>query len=225
MSISIKNLFAKQLNEVLQRFHKLQKLSEHDDLSDLPYNDIQHLTTIARAAINRTGSVNSTYAKQADSVLNSKLYESLKAVKLIDVIEALSNDLKKGYLQTIEEWLHGELFADFLEMAGHLLDEGYKDAAAVIAGSTLESHLRQLCNKHNISIEIKTKLGMRPKKADQINSELTSTSVYSKLDQKNVTAWLDLRNKAAHGQYSEYSKEQVSLMVSGIRDFITRNPA
>lgn len=58
-----------------------------------------------------------------------------------------------------------------------------------------------------------------------MNSDLVNAQVYSKLDQKNVTAWLDLRNKAAHGKYSEYTKDQVSLLIAGVRDFLTRNPA
>ena len=45
---------------------------------------------------------------------------------------------------------HAEVFADFLEMAQHLLDVGYKDAAAVIAGSALEAHLRQLAVKTGV---------------------------------------------------------------------------
>ena len=40
--------------------------------------------------------------------------------------------------------MHAELFADFLEMADYLLSEGYKDPAAVLGGSMLEEHLRQL---------------------------------------------------------------------------------
>ena len=40
-----------------------------------------------------------------------------------------------------------------------------------------------------------------------------------------VTAWLDLRNKAAHGNYSEYNDNQVKQMIMGVRDFIIRNPA
>ena len=58
-----------------------------------------------------------------------------------------------------------------------------------------------------------------------MNAELAGANVYSKLDQKNVTAWLDLRNKAAHGKYGEYTKEQVALLIQSVRDFITRNPA
>ena len=104
-------------------------------------------------------------------------------------------------------------------MARHLLDSGYKDAAAVIAGSSLEAHLRQLAKRWDVEV------GVEPRKADAINADLAKADAYSKLDQKNVTAWLDLRNKAAHGQYAEYQKEQVALMIDGIRDFLTRCPA
>ena len=38
-------------------------------------------------------------------------------------------------------------------------------------------------------------------------------------------AWNDTRNKAAHGKYSEYTKDQVALLIQSVRDFITRNPA
>lgn len=58
-----------------------------------------------------------------------------------------------------------------------------------------------------------------------MNTDLSSAGVYSKLDQKSITAWLDLRNKAAHGKYDEYSQEQVVVVVSGVRDFIVRHPA
>jgi hypothetical protein len=49
--------------------------------------------------------------------------------------------------------------------------------------------------------------------------------VYSGLDQKSVTRWLDLRNKASHGKHSEYTKEQVALTLQGVQDFAARLPA
>jgi hypothetical protein len=61
-----------------------------------------------------------------------------------------------------------------------------------------------------------------PKKADSLTSELAAANAYSKLDQKSVTAWLDLRNKAAHGHYGDYTKEQVSLTIQSVRNFISR---
>ena len=62
-----------------------------------------------------------------------------------------------------------------------------------------------------------------PKKADALNSELARVGVYNTLDQKNVTANLDLRNKAAHGHYNDYSQEQVVIMLQSVRDFVARH--
>ena len=124
---------------------------------------------------------------------------------------------------TVKGLVTAELFADFLEMADHLLQQGYKDPAAVIIGSVLEEHLRQLCNANSISIEIENNQGILiPKKADRLNSDLAKENVYSKLDQKAATMWLDLRNKAAHGKYDEYTSEQVTNMYSGITEFMAR---
>ena len=58
-----------------------------------------------------------------------------------------------------------------------------------------------------------------------MNAELAKASAYSALDQKSVTAWLDLRNKAAHGKYSLYDRNQVDLLISGVSQFLARTPA
>ena len=108
-------------------------------------------------------------------------------------------------------------------MSSYLLNEGFKDASAVIAGSTLEEHLRILCSKNNIPIEYLNSKGILcPKKADTINADLYKAKIYSKLEHKQTTAWLELRNNAAHGKYSEYDTSQVKLMINGIRDFIIK---
>jgi hypothetical protein len=138
------------------------------------------------------------------------------------MLQALRNEYESGYLQSVVELVHAEIFADFLDMADYLLEQHYKDPAAVVTGSVLEAHLRKLCEKQSIDV---VKADGSPKKGDALNSELTAAGVYSKLDQKSVTAWLDLRNKAAHGKYSEYTHEQVALMLQGVREFASRYPA
>jgi hypothetical protein len=60
-----------------------------------------------------------------------------------------------------------------------------------------------------------------PNKADLMTSDLCKANVYGNLDHKNVTAWLDLRNKAAHGKYSEYTIEHVEIMYLGVLNFVT----
>ncbi len=140
-----------------------------------------------------------------------------------EILVAVFGKLKGGWIATTRGLVSAEIFSDFLEMAAHLLSEKYKDAAAVIAGSVLEEHLRQLCTKHGIPVTFQKGADVIPKKADALNSDLANATVYNRLDQKSVTTWLDLRNKAAHGKYGEYTEPQVALMHQGILDFMTRN--
>jgi hypothetical protein len=136
----------------------------------------------------------------------------------IGSLRALRRDYEDGYLQTVHSLVRADIFADFLDMAGHLLEQGYKDAAAVMVGGVLEEHLRALCRTRAID----TVVSGRPKKTDAMNAELAGVGAYNKLDQKSVTAWLDLRNNAAHGKVDQYSKEQVAVMLSGVREFTAR---
>ena len=140
------------------------------------------------------------------------------------ILSVAREELAGGWLTTTKGLISAEIFSDFLEMAQHLLDEGYKDPAAVMAGSVLEEHLRQLCQKHSIPTETTKQNRSYPKKADALNADLAKKKVYNQLDQKNVTAWLDLRNKAAHGKYQQYTEEQVSLMLQSLSNFMVRVP-
>jgi hypothetical protein len=204
--------FIEQLRVIIDNWKVITE--RHGDY--IPSQDIMRLLTQAKAAIERTSPKGSAYQRTAEMIMSEPDYEGSKVPKLIGVLESIRSDIQSGYINTIEELIHGDVFSDFLEMATYLLESGYKDAAAVIAGSTLEAHLRKMCVKAQIEIK---------NKADRINADLASESVYGKLDQKNVTAWLDLRNKAAHGEYNQYTKEQVAILIDGIRHFITRYPA
>ena len=66
------------------------------------------------------------------------------------ILSAVRLELKGGWLTSTKGLVSAEIFSDFLEMSEHLLEEGYKDPAAVVAGSVLEEHLRQLCQKHGV---------------------------------------------------------------------------
>lgn len=135
------------------------------------------------------------------------------------VLKAARAEMAGGWVHSAKGLVSAEIFADFMEMAQHLLQQDYKDAAAVIGGSVLEEHLRQLANR--AAIPTATDKG-QPRTADSLNADLAKNGLYTKLDVKSVTAWLDLRNKAAHGHYGDYTKEQVALMLRSIGDFMAR---
>ncbi len=190
-------------------------------IRDVDYQVAVEVHTLIAATLKRISPTGSSYLENASKSLDDP-GDIYQAAALASILKVVRSDYEAGYLSTVQELVHASVFADFLEMADHLLGEGYKDAAAVLSGGVLEEHLRKLCNKNGIDVD---DASGRPKKADTLNAVLTKAGAYEKLDQKSVTAWLDLRNKAAHAKYDEYDKAQVALMTQGVRDFLTRHPA
>jgi ribosomal protein L31 len=177
-------------------------------------------TTSLSFILNLYGENHPFYTDFNRLVVQSNPYDTSEGRGILKSIKA---EIDGGWLVTLKGLVSAEIFSDFIEMADYLLKEGYKDPAAVVIGSVLEEHLKQLCSKNKIPIEDNKSGKLVPKKADFLNSELSGKAVYNKLDQKNVTAWLDLRNKAAHGKYAEYNQQQVEFMLQTVTEFITRN--
>lgn len=207
----------------MQKYAECRKSSKYEDLSDLMRDVKNEVLTLLEATIERVAPLGSAYRKHAEEAYTKYGRDNEYIITILTgVLRALRADYEAGRLRSLAELIHADLFSDFIEMAAYLHSEGYKDAAAVICGSVLEGHLRRLCDKLQIAT---AGPNGRPKKADTLNSELAGNAAYSKLEQKNVTAWLGLRNYAAHGEYDRYTADQVALLLEGVRGFIGRYPA
>ena len=227
MSIKNKSFFLEQLDQVLELYKTIDSSSQYSDFSDVLFSAYGQFRASAIAVINRVAGPDSVYVKEIDILPMHRDHGSNNSniPVIAGIVQALRDDVARDFLESARELIHGELFSDFLEMADFLVSEGYKDAAAIMGGGVLETHIHQLCIKHSILLEDTVRGQVQIKRADRLNDELVSANVYSKLDQKNVKAWLDLRNKAAHAEYNQYTIEQVSLLLQSIRDFISRYPA
>ena len=66
-----------------------------------------------------------------------------------------------------------------------------------------------------------------PISAADLNDALKSAGVYSQPEWRQVQAWFDIRNEAAHGktEFGARDKAQVGAMLQGVRAFITRYAA
>jgi len=153
-----------------------------------------------------------------------KYYTDYNLNLALELLSKVKTDIDEGWLDDLKGLVSAELFSDFLDMAEHLLEGGYKDPAAVIIGSVLEENLRQLSLKNGLPIEQNDhKIGrMKPLRAEALNTELAKHHIYNLLNQKSVTAWLDLRNKAAHGLYDEYDLTFVKNFLQFVRDFAAK---
>jgi hypothetical protein len=183
-------------------------------------HDYTEFKAASLSFLDRTFGEQGAYSTQFRKEVSSKYTDAMR--RGLGILQGARGELAGGWIATTRGLISAEVFADFLEMAEHLLDEHYKDPAAVMIGGTLEEHLRQLATANGVAVEELKHDRMVPRKADVINADLAKKSVHSKLDQKTVTAWLDLRNNAAHGRYPDYNEEQVRSMLTGVREFIGR---
>lgn len=138
---------------------------------------------------------------------------------ILGIINGLYKDYSSGMLDNVRNLLRGEIFVDFLDMGEHLLDEGYKDAAAVIIGAVLEDSLREIALKNKIDIK---KDNGTSKTINSLNQDIYKNKIYNSYTQKNITSLADLRNKAAHGRYDEYSEKEVKIMLLSVQDFCSK---
>ena len=137
--------------------------------------------------------------------------------QMLGVARAIKHEIENDLLVDFRSLVQAEVFADFLEMGDYLLQEGYKDAAAVIIGSVLEDRLRTLSSKAGLPLA--NDMG-KPLTVEPLNNQLAKADVYTKLVQKQITTWAHVRNKAAHGKYGEYTKDQVQMMLVFVQGFV-----
>lgn len=133
------------------------------------------------------------------------MFKDLKAVFL-----AAKEDFEGGYLSSMRTLAQAEVFDSELEQSNELLSNGYSTAAAVIAGVVLETALRELCDKECIPLG----------KLDKMNADLAKAGVYNKLVQKQITAWANIRNSAAHGNPDEFTEQDVTNMIKDVSHFL-----
>lgn len=122
------------------------------------------------------------------------------------VFGAAKEDFEGGYLASVRNLVQAEVFDTELEQAKELLTAGYYPAAAVIAGVVLETTLQQLVSAHGIPIA----------KLDKMNADLAKAGQYNSLVQKRVTSLAAIRNSAAHGDHTAFTKADVESMVEEI---------
>lgn len=209
-----------QLNALLSEHAELAKRSRYDDLSDLK-SEIRVLAARLQAAIDRLTVPTSTHAQAAERQRDNRQV-AFRLMELVGIATALRDDIAAGWLESVAALVRADTYAGYLEMAEGLQSQGYEDAAAVIAGTSLEVHMKTLAAKYGISLQLPNGA---PKKMDAVNAELKAAGVYGGIEHKHVTAWLAIRNAAAHGDYGDYDQAAVKGLVEGVSNFAIKYPA
>ena len=129
---------------------------------------------------------------------------------LYAIFLAAKEDFEGGYIFSLRGLVKAEVLSDALEQAEELLRSSYKDPACVLVGVSLEVAVKHLVSSEGIPLG----------KLDSMNVALAKAGVYNVQKQKQITAWADLRNKSAHGDWTAYTDADVRDMLSGVQRFI-----
>ena len=129
------------------------------------------------------------------------------------IFKAAKEDYEGGYLFMVKSLVSAEVLDDVLEQATHLLEAGHKDPGCVVARVALETTLKKLCDRQGIPYA----------KLDRMNADLCKAGLYNVGMQKQITTWADRGNNAAHGNWDEYSSDDVKDMIAGINRFIAEH--
>jgi hypothetical protein len=135
---------------------------------------------------------------------------------ILSCVKAALDDLKGGYFFESKALLEAGAFCDLMEQAEELQKAGHKDAAAVLAGGILEKHMRSMCARRSIDLQ---KSNGKPKMINDMNDDLAKAGAYNALKKKQITAWADLRNNTAHGNYTAYTSSDVDACLRDVSDF------
>jgi hypothetical protein len=142
----------------------------------------------------------------------------------LGILEAFREDFEQGFLDDLLLRVEAEVAADYMGQAEGLLKEGQPGKfdhvpAAVLAGAVLEKALRTLCNEQQPPVSIVNAKG-EPKTLSPLIDELKKAGAFNELKAKQLRSWADIRNAAAHGDFSAFGKADVEQMISGINNFL-----
>ena len=157
-------------------------------------------------------------------LFSSTTGEKPKMQKALGILEAFRDDLEKGFLDDFLLKVEVEVAADYMGQAEGLLKEGQTGAfdhvpAAVLSGAVLEKALRTLCDRQQPQISI-TNANGENKTLNPLIDDLKKAGAFNELKAKQLRAWADIRNKAAHGEFNQFTKADVEQMLAGIANFL-----
>lgn len=127
----------------------------------------------------------------------------------IAIMESAKEEIEKGFLYEIKHLMAVDLFDSILEQAEHLLENGFKDAAAILGRVIIENSLKDIAIKNKIDLPEKIKL-------TELNTRLWKEEIYTKNIWRITQGHIDTGNSAAHGHFDKYDEQLVKDMLNWI---------
>ena len=226
MNNALKTKLLKRTNELLEKakyVYDTHTQYPNPERGGVGFRGLSELRTGTARLIEIAAGENSSYYEGFQEVCQYELiitgkYKGTQVVNAIEgILIALRDDLEQDMLGKVEnEIVRGNL-ATFLDSAQDVLNltNESKDIAAFQAGTALENGLKKIAVQNKVPVKDKDDIG-------SLNTKLATAKVYSALDRSQIQTWKKIRDSVTHGKFSEYSADQVKVMIDGIKEFLAR---
>jgi hypothetical protein len=140
------------------------------------------------------------------------------------ILRAIRDDFDAGILDDLSLRIEAEIAADYMGQAEKLLREGQTGKydhvpGAVLAGAVLEKALRTICETRSPKVPT-TQADGKPLTMNPLIVVLKKAGAFPQTVAAQLEAWSHIRNKAAHGEFDQFDRHQVQLMIAGIQHFL-----
>ncbi len=141
-------------------------------------------------------------------VFNNVSVAMQKFDQQLNILRSVSGRLD-SLLTDLMRVLQASLIDDELEAARQLHRAKHLRSAGVLAGVTLESHLKQLLRDHRVSMRKTATLS-------NLNEALKSADIYGVPEWRQIQYLTDLRNICAHKAEREPESDEIDRMISAV---------
>jgi hypothetical protein len=113
----------------------------------------------------------------------------------------------------------GRALEQLLELWRYLNEPGKDERADGKYEAVLEKALHTLCDQQQPPVPLKGPKGEFKSLAPLIDG-LKKAGAFNEARSKQLRAWADLWNLAAHGEFTQFKRNDVEAMISGINNFL-----
>jgi len=216
----------KRIDELLVSLKALEE--EGIKLNNIPWSEgkYYHYNTIFSSVRTSTHNLLGLIDKSEElgDRINSLVADSSHINELKGILLSFKDDINAGLLSNIGSIIEANISGDYLTQAEELLMVGKTGnydhvPAAVLTGAILEDALRRLCLRQIPPINTRKPNG-KNKMLNSLIDDLKKGGLFNELKAKQLRAWTDIRNAAAHGEFGKFNRKDTEEMLKGVQNFL-----
>jgi hypothetical protein len=141
----------------------------------------------------------------------TKSITDTREYRMLGLLSATRDDLKRGLLKEIRYAIYAETFDDFLDVAATYHKGGRKIESAVLASAVLEDTMKRVAQKNNIDDS---------GSLDPLIDRLKAADVFTPVQAKRMKVYAGVRKHAFHAEWEELDLRDIGEMISWLRELV-----